>query len=138
MWRTRPAAATVPPLPAARSGVGDLFGRRGIDGDHGVVRSEPGTVGERDLHPGSEVWRLLRVVGGGLEAVGSTVDEADPEREQMAIPMVEPRLGGRAVEHPVGLVVAPIHLELKLKVGGEVRAGIPPARVEGGQHAGHF
>ena len=61
-----------------------------------------------------------------------------PSASEMAIPMVEPRLGGRTVEHPVGLVVAAIHLQLKLKIGGEVRAGIPPARVERGQHAGHF
>ena len=82
--------------------------------------------------------RLLRVEGGRIEADGRTADEADPEREEMAVPVVEPRLGGGTVEHPVGFVVAAIHLQLELKIGGEVRAGVAPARVERRQYPGHF
>ena len=45
----------------------------------------------------------------------AAADEADPERDEVAVPVVEPRLGGGTVEHPVGLVVGPVHLELELQ-----------------------
>ena len=125
-------------MPAARSDCGDPFGRRRVDGDDRVVRSQPRAVGQRDLHPGSEVRRLLRVERGRLEAVGLAADEADSELEEVAVPVVEPRFGGGTVEHAVGLVVAAIHLQLELKIGGEIGAGIAPARVERGQYPGHF
>ena len=66
------------------------------------------------------------------------MDEADSERDEMAVPVVEPRLGGGAVEHAVGLVVAAIHLQLKLKIRGDVGAGVAPARVERSQYPWHF
>ena len=76
----------------------------------------------------SEVWRLLRIDAGRLEDCGRTADEADPELDEVAVPVVEPRFGGGTVEHPVGLVVAAVHLQLELKIGGEICTGIPPAR----------
>ena len=65
-------------------------------------------------------------------------DEADSELDEVAVPVVEPRLGGGTVEHPVGLVVAAVHLQLELKIGGDIGAGVAPARVERGQDPGHF
>ncbi len=82
--------------------------------------------------------RLLRVEGGSLERDDLTVDEADSELEEVAVPVVEPRFGGGAVEHAVGLVVAAIHLQLELKVGGDVCAGIAPVCVERREYSGHF
>ena len=52
--------------------------------------------------------------------------------------MVEPRLGGGTVEHPVGLVVAAIHVQVELKIGGDVGARVSPARVERSQDPWHF
>ena len=130
-----PAAA--PPVPAARSAAGDpLCGRRVHRGHH-VVRGQPGAVGQHHLHPRPQVRRLLAVGGRRFEVVDRGPDEPDAEREQMPVPVVEPRLRGGAVEHPVGLAVVPVHLQLQLQEGGEVGAGVAPARVEGGQHLGH-
>ncbi len=75
---------------------------------------------------------------GGSRRVGRTADEADSKRDEVAVPVVEPRFGGGTVEHAVGLVVAAVHLQLELEIGGDVGAGIAPARVERGQHPGHF
>ena len=60
--------ATVPPVPAARNADVMLFGRWRVDGDDRVIRSQPRAVGERDLHPGSQVRRLTRIDGGRIEA----------------------------------------------------------------------
>ena len=80
--------ATVPPVPAARSDAGDVFGCRGVDGDDRVVRRHLRTVGERDLRAGPQMGRLSRVEGGRVEAVGRTVDEADAECDEVAVPVV--------------------------------------------------
>lgn len=119
-------------------GSGDPLGLRGVDGDDGVVGRQSGPVGQCDLDPRSAVRWQAGIDGQCVDPVGHRADETHTESGQVAVPVVEPRLGGGAVEHPVGLVVAAIHLQLQLQVGGEVGAGVAPVRVESREHLGHL
>ncbi|CAG7638269.1 hypothetical protein PICSAR215_03996 [Mycobacterium avium subsp. paratuberculosis] len=117
---------------------GEEFGARGVDGDHDVIRCHPRSVGQRDLHPGPQMRRPARVDGHRVEAGRRGADEADAERDEVAVPVVEPRLGGGTVEHAVGLVVAAVHVQVQLQIGADVGAGVTPTGVEGHQNLWHL
>ena len=90
------------------------------------------------MHPRPPVGWVSAVDTRGHEAIHPTSDESDSELDQVPVPVVEPRFGGGAVEHPVGFVVVAVHLQLQLKIGGQVGTGIAPAGVERGEHPRHF
>lgn len=105
---------------------GEVLGSGCVDGDDCVVRGHPGAVGERDLGAWAQMRWLCEVQCRWVKPGRRRVDEADAECDEVVVPVVEPRFGGGAVEHSVGLVVATVHAQVKLEIRAEVRARVTP------------
>ena len=89
-------------------------------------------VGGAGSHPGSEDPVLE------CEAPEHLRLEVDAELPQVHVPVVEPCVGGRPVEHAVGLAVVAVECHVELDVGADVGPGIAEAGVEAGEDLGHI
>ncbi len=82
--------------------------------------------------------RLGRIDARGIESFRSPLDEPDTECDEMSVPVIEPGFGGGPVQYPVRFVVATVHVQVQLEVGDDIRARIPPVRVESDEDPGHL